>query len=206
MGAFFDDNFNPVGILQTSMGFLQGGPVVEKDFPGDLADLLGLFGIQKDGVFIPWDAGPPTALGTGPLYSWVNFDEVGNASDPNYMDTTGTLLYTNWREEMVDIQDVAFSLYWGGTNFPEWYYTTRIGLDGQAASGPYASGYGLNFFHNDRIEDLPLLNIRASDHEGYNHQDVLFAAADRPSHRESEVLGPMMDFVFANSAGSVSVP
>jgi len=206
LGAFFDDNFNPVGILQTSMGFLQGGPVVEKDFPGDLADLLGLFGIQKDGVFIPWDAGPPTALGTGPLYSWVNFDEVGNASDPDYMDTTGTLLYTNWREEMVDIQDVAVSLYRGGTNFPEWYYTTRIGLDGEAASAPYASSYGLNFYHNDRIEELPLLNIRASELEGYNHQDVLFAAADRSSHRESEVLGPMMDFVFANSTGSVSVP
>jgi len=206
LGAFFDDNFNPVGILQTSMGFLQGGAVVEKEFPGDLADALGLFGIQKDGVFIPWDAGPPSALGTGPLYSWVNFDEVGNASDPYYMDTTGTLLYTSWREEMVDIQDVAVSLYRGDTNFPEWYYTTRIGLDGQAACAPYASGYGLNFFHNDRINDLPLLNIRASDHEGYNHQDVLFAAADRPSHRESEVLGPMMDFVFANSTGSVTVP
>ena len=66
LGVFFDDNFNPVGILQTSMGFLQGGAVVEKEFPGDLADALGLFGIQKDGVFIPWDAGPPSALGTGP--------------------------------------------------------------------------------------------------------------------------------------------
>ena len=178
LGVFFDDNFNPVGILQTSMGFLQGGPVVEKGFPGDLADVLGLFGIQKEGVFIPWDAGPPTALGTRPLYSWVNFDEVGNASDPDYIDTTGTFLYTNWREEMVDVQDVAVALYRGGTNFPEWYYTTRIGLDGQAASGPYASAYGLNFFHNDGIGYLPLLNIRASELEGYNHQDVLFAAAD----------------------------
>jgi hypothetical protein len=206
LGAFFDDNFNPVGILQTSMGFLQGGPVAEKEFPGDLADLLGLFGIQKDGLFIPWDAGPPSDLGTGPLYSWVNFDEVGNALDPDYRDMTGALTYTNWREEMVDIQDVAASLYLGGTNFPEWYYTTRIGLDGQAASGPYASGYGLTFFHNDRIEDLPLLNFNASEIEGYNHQDVLFAAADRPSHRESEILGPMIDFVFANSKGSVTVP
>jgi hypothetical protein len=205
LGIFFDDNFNPVGILQTSTGFLQGGAVVEKEFPGDLADLLGLFGIKKDGVFIPWDAGPVYALGTGPLYAWVNFDEVGNASDPDYQDTTGALTYTTWREEMVDIQDVAVSLYRGGTNFPEWYYTTRIGLDGQAASAPYASGYGLNFFHNDRIEDLPLLNIRASEHEGYNHQDVLFAAADRPSHRPSEVLGPMKDFVFANSTGTVVV-
>jgi hypothetical protein len=104
---------------------------------------------------------------------------------------------------MVDIQDVAVSLYWGDTNFPEWYYTTRIGLDSQAASTPYGSSHGLNFLHNDRIEDLPLLNINASDREGYNHQDVLFAAADRPSHRPSEVLGPMMEFVFEHSTGSV---
>jgi hypothetical protein len=138
----------------------------------------------------------------------VNFDAVANDSEPEYWDTTGSLLYTNKMEEVVDIQDVAVALYRGGTNFPEWYYTTRIGLDGQAASGPYASEYGLNFFHNDRIEGLPLRNLNASDpeREGYNHQDVLFAAADRPNHRKSEILGPMMDFVFANSTGSVTVP
>jgi hypothetical protein len=107
---------------------------------------------------------------------------------------------------MVDIQDVAVSLYRGGTNFPEWYYTTRIGLDSQAATTPYGSSHGLNFLHNDRIEELPLKNINASDLEGYNHQDVLFAAADRPTHRRSEVLGPMMDFVFAESSGTVTVP
>lgn len=206
LGVFFDDNFNPVGILETSMGFLQGGSVVAKDFPGDLADALGLFGIKKDGVFIPWDAGPANALGSGPLYSWVNFDEVGNALDPDYQDTAGTVTYTNWREEMVDIQDVALSLYQGDTNFPEWHYASRISLDGQAASAPYQADYGLLFFHNDRIEDLPLLNINASDREGYNHQDVLFAAADRPSHRPSEVLAPMMEFVFTKNGGSVVVP
>ena len=51
-----------------------------------------------------------------------------------------------------------------------------------------------------------MLNLNASDpeREGYNHQDVLFAAADRPNHRESEILGPMMNFVFTNSAGFVT--
>ena len=169
---------------------------------------VGLFGIVNEGLFIPWDAGEPLDLGNGPLYSWVNFDEVGNASDRYYRDTTDTITYTSWMEEMVDIQDVALSLYQGDTNFPEWYYTTRIGLDSQAATTPYGSSHGLNFLHNDRIEGLPLLNINASDLEGYNHQDVLFAAVDRPSHRPTpfEVLGPMMDFVFDNSSGTVTVP
>ncbi len=205
LGIFFDDNFNPVGFLETSMGFLHGGAVVEKDFPGGLASMLGIWGIKEDGVFIPWDAGPPNARGTGPLYSWVNFDEVGNALDPDYQDTTGALTYTTWREEVSDIQDVALSLYRGATNFPEWYYSSRLGLDAEAALGPYSSTYGLNFLHNDRIEDLPIVNFYAADIEGYNHLDVLFAAVDRPGHRQNEVFSPLMNFVFSNSGGSVTV-
>ena len=168
--------------------------------------MFGFYGIQADGVFIAWDAGPANALGTGPLYSWVNFDEVGNASNPDYRDTTGALTYTNWRQEVSDIQDVALSLYRGPTNFPEWYYTSRIGLDTSAASGAYSSAYGLSFLHNERIEELPIINIYAEDIEGYNHLDVLFAAVDRPDHRVNEVFGQIMDFVFLNSGGSVSVP
>ncbi len=206
LGIFFDDNFNPVGFLETSMGFLQGGPVVAKNFPGGLADMLGIWGIKADGVFIPWDAGPPGALGTGPLYSWVNFDEVGNALDPDYQDTTGTVTYTNWREEVSDIQDVAVSLYRGPTNFPEWYYTSRLGLDTEAALGSYSSTFGLYFLYNDSIEDLPIINIYASDIEGYNHLDVLFAAVDRPDHRPNEVFSSLMNFVFSNSGGSVLIP
>ncbi len=165
-----------------------------------------MFGIKNEGVFIPWDAGLPTDLGNGPLYSWVNYDEVGNALDPDYQDTTGSLTYTNWKEEVSDIQDVALGLYWGKTNFPEWYYTSRIGLDTNGASGPYNAAYGLNFFHNDMIDAIPLINIYASDHEGYNHLDVLFAAVDRTSHRQNEVFGTIMDFVFDNCFGMVTVP
>jgi hypothetical protein len=206
LGVLLDDNFNPVPFMEVSIGFLFNGAVVVKDFPGALADLIGMPGIKKDGVFIPWDAGPPFSLGTGPLYAWANFDRVGNSSDPDYQDTAGTLTYTNWVEEVSDIQDVALSLYQGATNFPEWYYTSRIGLDTRAASAPYSSAYGLDLLHNDRIGDLPLLNIPASDHPGYNHLDVLYAAVDRPGHRENEVFAPMIDFVLSHSGGSVAVP
>jgi hypothetical protein len=205
-GALLDDNFNPVPFMEASMGFLRGGSVVAKSFPGDLGDLVGLPGLKKDGMFIPWDAGAPFNLGTGPLYSWVNFDQVGEASDPAYQDTTGALTYTTWTEEVSDIQDVALSLYQGASNFPEWYYTSRIGLDSKAATTAYNGSYGLNFFHNDRIADLPFLNINAADHPGYNHLDVLYAAVDRPSHRENEVFAPLMDFVLENSGGTVLVP
>jgi len=206
VGVLLDDNFNPVPFMEASMGSLRGGAVVAKDFPGALADLIGLPGLKKDGVFIPWDAGPLLSLGTGPLYSWVNFDQVGDASDPLYQDTTGSLTYTTWIEEVSDLQDVALSLYQGPSNFPEWYYASRIGLDSRAAPTAYNTTYGLNFLYNDHIQELPLLNINASDHPGYNHLDVLYAAADRPSHRENEVFSSLMEFTLANSGGSVVVP
>jgi hypothetical protein len=43
--------------------------------------------------------------------------------------------------------------------------------------------------------------------EGYNHLDVLFAAADRPYHRPNEVFGRLLELVRLNEGGmSVQVP
>lgn len=211
LGIFLDDNFQPVSFLEASLGFLKGGPVVEKTFPGDLAELLGMGGtIKSDGVFIAWDAGPPYALGTGPLYSWVNFDEVGNASHPNYMDTTGKTIYTTWTEEVTDINAFAHALYRGPSNFMEWYFTNRISLDSQAAAAPFNKDFGLNFLHGDILNTFPIVNFSVrSDPQlkGYNHHDVLFAAVDRPYHRPNEVFGRLLTFVFDNAGGmSVVVP
>ena len=145
--------------------------------------------------------------GNGPLYRWVNYDRVGNASDPEFTDTTGFLTYTTWMNEVTDIQDVAASLYQGPSNFPEWYFTSRISLDTRAANTSYNTAHGLNFIHNGRLteSEIPMINIYAGDKEGYNHLDVLFAAVDRPDHRESAVAGPILEFVFANSSGTVTV-
>lgn len=102
LGMMLDDNFMPISIIQTSMGFVNGGAVVVKNFP--LPDSLArvpllqkLFGgfLGKDRLFIANDAGPSVhELGTGPLYSWTNYDEIGNPSDPNYRSTDGSLTYT----------------------------------------------------------------------------------------------------------------
>jgi len=209
LGVFLDDNFQVVSFLQASLGFLAGGAVVEKNFPGDLADLLGMGStIKSDGVFIPWDAGPFNELGSGPLYSWVNFDEVGNASDPDYTDTKGELTYTSWTQEVTDIHDFALSLYQGPSNFMEWYFTSRISLDSSAAAADFNADYGLNFLHGDILENFPIVNFSVrSDPQlaGYNHHDVLFAAVDRPSHRPNEVFGRLLEFVFDNTDGTTVV-
>jgi len=224
LGVILDDNFMPVKIVQASMGFLEGGAVVRKDFPlpGDMAqipilgDLLGSF-ISLDTLFIANDAGPSyVELGKGPLYKWVDFDQVGRVSDPEYRDTGGSLAYTTMMEEVSDIRDVAQVLYKGPSNFLEWYFTTRLMLDMMALLFPFAPEYGLNYLHASELDGLPHLEIMAGSNlnpfsqgtppgerlvlEGYNHIDVLTAAADRPSLRENESFAPIIGFMLENSS------
>ena len=230
LGVFMDDNFQPVKMLQASLGFLHGGSVVEKKFPGPLSKLLGIKGIDLDGLFIPWDAGPPDRLGTGPLYSWINFDEVGNAKDPDYRSQDGKFTYTTMQEETTDIQDFARLLYRGPSNFTEWYFASRLRLDMGAAAAPFNTDVGLTFFHNAKV-DVPVIAFGAPHGDvpelsgwneyrdsiastecvtivapGYNHLDINCAAVDRPSHRKNVVFKPLMDFVFQHSGGKVFVP
>jgi len=233
LGVLVDDNFQPHSLLQVGLGFLHGGPVVEKLFPGAYAPLLETLVsksfvayIDKDDLFIPWHAGDSKLqLGTGPLYSWVDFDEVGNALDPDYQDTTGTLTYTNWREEMVDIQDFARSVYMGPSNSVEWYFSNRLYQDLQAVLNLGQEdliNHELYFLHGNRIDDFPpMIQFLASgisnqnnprpqdvvigpqDLYGYSHVDVVIAAVDRPTHRPNEVFEPLMNFVLDNSSGTV---
>ncbi len=230
LGVLMDDNFQPVTMLQASLGFLQGGAVVEKDFPGSLADLLGLRKIDRDGLFIAWDAGPLSELGTGPLYRWVNFDRIGDEAHPEYRDQTGTVTYTTMTEEVTDIQDFARLIYRGPSNFAEWYFPARLKLDIGAAASPFNGDQGLNFFHNAEV-DVPVIAFGAPHGDvpevsgwdayrqsiastefttlmapGYNHMDIITAAADRPGRRPNEVFGPLLDFVLSHSGGRVLVP
>ena len=230
LGVFMDDNFQPVKMLQASLGFLEAGPVVAKEFPGPLADLLGLGGIDPDGLYIAWDAGAPIFPGTGPLYRWVNYDAVGNASDPEYRDVRDTFTYTTWEEETTDIQDFARMMYRGPSNFTEWYFPARLRLDMGAAASPFNADAGLTFFHNAEV-DVPVIAFGAPHGDvpdisgwdayrdsiasseflaymapGYNHLDIVSAAVDRPGHRENLVFEPLIDFVLRHSGGQVWVP
>jgi hypothetical protein len=225
LGVVFDDSFAPVGMIQNSMGFLGGGAVVEKQFPMSelirniplLSDVLALI-LGSGDYFIANDAGPSAfELGEGPLYHWVNFDEVGDEGDSLYQDTEGEVTYTSKANEVADIQDVARIIYKGPTNLTEWYFSTRLLIDLMAALFPYGADYGLNFLHGDRVGELPkieflgeqgvlsgglldlLLPYEYEFIEGYNHLDVLTASANTPDHRENEVIGPLIDFVLENA-------
>ncbi len=225
LGVVFDDSFAPVGMIQNSMGFLGGGAVVEKSFPmaGPISSiplvgglLGGFFG--KGPYFIANDAGPDVRrLGRGPLYYWVNFDEIGDESDPLFQDTAGKVTYTYLDNEVSDIRDVARMIFWGPTNLTEWYFSTRLILDQIAAFFPNSVKYGLNFLHGAEAKKMPKIEFIAEQGvisegtfmfvpvpihgkiiKGYNHMDVLSACANAPDRRKNEVIDDLLAFVLEN--------
>ncbi len=220
-GCVVDDNFEPMIALQASFGFLNSGPVVRKEFPlpEDLANLPWLNpggSIDMDGKFIANDAGSSYfQLGTGPLYTWANFDEIGDGADPNYSSTDGTLTYTTAEKEVSDVTDVARSMFESPTNALEWYFTTRIWVDVWASEQAFSTKYGYAYLHKEKIDSIPRIEFIAGDGpmhamidtlppevrvlKGYNHLDVLTAAPDRPSRRPNEVIDPLLDFVQTNA-------
>jgi len=216
LGLITDDNFQPSTILQTSLGFLRGGAVVEKTLLQEMRPLLELLLpdyvpiMDFDGLFTPWDAGDPCCPGSGPLYSWVNFDEIGNAGDPDFKDPTGTVTFTTMTEEVTDIQDYARIVYRGPSNSGEWYFPARLPMDMRAAASEFdTSSYGLHYSH-EIPGDFPIKEFLTDNHpnpdpnlSGYNHIDVVLAAVDRPERRPNEVFGRLMEFVFDHSNGAV---
>ncbi len=171
--------------------------------------------------YIANDAGPDALhLRRGPLYRWVNFDEVGDAADPLFQDREGKVTYTAMENEVSDIHDVARVIFKGPLNLTEWYFSTRLVADIAAALFPFARDYGINFLHGERVDELPKIEFIAEQGvlaggtfmffpvpgerkliKGYNHMDVLTACANAPSRRPNEVIEPLIDFVRENVGG-----
>ena len=189
LGLFSDDNFQPISIGRVSLGFLAGGPVVRRG---------RLFG--SGGLFVP------AATDNGTFYTWANFDTTGSADDPAYTDTTGAVTLTTAETEVTDIQDYARAVFEGPLNFYEWYFPGRLSVDLGIATAPFRARYGIRSDHLDGIDALPKIEFLAQNIPGYDHLDVLCAAADRPQRRKNEVLAPLLEFLKAHSTGTVLVP
>ncbi len=200
LGIFLDDNFQPVTIGRMSMGFLAGGPVARRRFPGQLLEELRLNTLfDAENIFV--------ACGDNEsLYRWANFDTVGTSADPLYQDCSGMVTLTTVNEEVTDIQEAAAAMYAGPLNFFEWYFPARLRLDIEAAGADYSKSYGLWLCYADALDGVPKYELLEEDVEGYDHLDFLLAAADRPQRRENEVLKPLLEFVLSLSDGTVTVP
>jgi hypothetical protein len=185
LGALMDDNSQPLSILQTSVGFFDGGRIADKDFPlpadlradPALGSLRGLFGNRP--MAIPDEP-------NGPLYTWRNFDRVGAPDDPGYRDRDGQP-FTSADQEVTDIQELAGSMSEQPLDFTEHYFPTKLITDIQQAGAPEVSR---DVVHSGGITANPTITLVAGDGiladrvapelqaviaPGYQHLDVLTA-------------------------------
>ncbi|NED55618.1 hypothetical protein G3I24_32635, partial [Micromonospora aurantiaca] len=123
LGGLLDDNSEPLAFMQASVGFWDGGKIVDKEFPApNNLDEIGLGGLSrllgKDKKAIPDQPG-------GPLYTWRNYDRVGAPDDPVRTSKDGTP-FTSAGKEVTDIAELARSLSEHPLDFTEHYFPTKM--------------------------------------------------------------------------------
>ncbi|MEV0638322.1 hypothetical protein AB0I77_25935 [Streptomyces sp. NPDC050619] len=180
LGALMDDNSVPLAFLQSSVGFFDGGPVVDKGFP------VANGGDQQPGLFgTAYKAIPDRPH--GPLYTWRDYDRVGDPDDPGYRSADGTP-FTSAGKEVTGLQELARSLAEQPLDFTEQYFPTKLVTDIQLATSPQVKRLVV---HPQGLTANPTLTVLAGDGllagripsdlhpvvaDGYQHLDVLTAA------------------------------
>ena len=222
LGTFMDDNSMPLGIVQSSVGFFNGGPVADKNFP--LPNLVGQIpglewltgGILGTGrLAIPTDYGKKCFLffcwyepGTGPLYKWRNYNALGGVTIPR---TATGAPYTTVAEEVSDVNDLALSLSAMPANFIEAYFPMKLQLDsmlmlaGSTAAAPGAvhpGGASLRPNLNVIAGGGPvkgiasLLSPQSPVVDGYQHLDVLTAAPAQNDGQPEETVSHLLEYLY----------
>jgi hypothetical protein len=203
LGALLDDHSQPLAFLETSVGFFDGGPVVDKDFPlpHELKNVPGLESLSAQlGV-------EPMAIPDrphGPLYTWRNYDRVGAPDDPVYKRRNGEP-FTNAGKEVTDIQELARSLAEHPLDFTEQYFPTKLSTDLFQSEAPQVSRDAV---HEEGLTANPTIRLLAGDSftdpptastetivmPGYQHLDVLTAAPRQNNGRPEQVAANLARF------------
>lgn len=198
LGALMDDNSVPLAFLQSSVGFFDGGPIVDKSFP------VANGGDQQPGLFgTAYKAIPDRPH--GPLHTWRNYDRVGDPDDPGYRSADGTP-FTGAGKEVTDIQELARSLAEQPLDFTEQYFPTKLVTDLQLATSPQVKRL---IVHPEGLTADPTLTVLAGDGllagrvpadlhpvvaDGYQHLDVLTAAPEQNNGRPEPVSTALTEF------------
>ncbi|WP_405182431.1 hypothetical protein OG225_16105 [Nocardia sp. NBC_01377] len=191
LGAILDDNSQPFGFLQTSVGFVGGGPVGPKSFP--VPDAVAHSPLAM-GMFGDAPKVSPTVFAPGTVYRWLDYDDIAALTTPEARP------YTSPGSEVTAIAELARDLSEPPLDFTEWYFPTRLSLDLQQTAAP---SFARNHIHLDGVNRNPILTFRGSggipvadsgsprdeviELPGYNHIDVLTAAA-RQNNGQPEVV------------------
>lgn len=198
LGALMDDQSVPLAFLQSSVGFFDGGPITDKNFPATNGSSAqpGLFGTEYKAI---------PAVPHGPLYTWRDYDRVGDADDPGYRSSDGTP-FTAAGKEVSDIQELARSMGTQPLDFTEQYFPTKLVTDLQLSISPQVKRLVV---HPDGLTARPTLTVLAGDGllagripadlhpvvaDGYQHLDVLTAAPVQNNGRPEPVSTALTEF------------
>ncbi|MFC9680915.1 hypothetical protein [Streptomyces sp. NPDC056948] len=198
LGALLDDNSVPLAFLQTSVGFFDGGPIADKSFP------VANGGAQQPGLYgTAYKAIPDRP--EGPLYTWRNYDRVGDPDDPGYRSADGTP-FTGAGEEVTDVRQLARSLAEQPLDFTEQYFPTKLVTDIQQGTSPQVKKLVV---HPGGLTANPVLTVLAGEGllagrvppelhpvvaDGYQHLDVLTAAPTQNNGRPEIVSTSLAGF------------
>lgn len=188
LGAFLDDDTQPLSFIRTSLGVYDTGPVGRKT-------------ISQGGNLLF-----PTSTST--LYGWANFDEPL----PAFPQPNGAP-YSTPGTEITDVQDMARVLHAGPLEFAEEYFPTRITTDisfSQAGArsgdlrhvryiGGPAARPRLTVFAQDGVTDRKAPPVRSGDVvlelPGYDHLDVVTASPRQNHGRPEDTAKAVIDFM-----------
>jgi hypothetical protein len=198
LGALLDDNSVPLAFLQSSVGFFDGGPITDKNFPAanGTSAQPQLFGVEYKAI---------PAEPHGPVYTWRNYDRVGAADDPGHRSADGTP-FTSAGKEVTDIRELARSLAEQPLDFTEQYFPTKLVTDIELANSPQIRQL---LVHPEGLQANPTLTVLAGDGllagripsglhpvvaPGYQHLDVLTAAPAQNNGRPEIVSSSLAEF------------
>lgn len=190
LGALLDDNSQPFGFLQSSVGFIGAQPVTDKAFP----TLPGMEALPVIGSALGDARKAAPAVYGDPLvvYTWNDYDSLD--------DSEQTARYTDSTSEVTSIAQLARSLAEPPLDFTEWYFPTTLATDLTQSGSTAIREHRL---HRDGVERNPILTLQGTggielppsghpnDHpiviQGYNHLDVLTAAQTQNNGRPEVV-------------------
>ncbi|UUY05296.1 hypothetical protein LRS13_07180 [Svornostia abyssi] len=192
LGAFMDDNSQPLSFIKTSIGSYTGGALLPKVFPFTDGPLM----------FYPVEDAKP--------YGWA-----GHLEPQSTARRGDGRLYTTAASEVTDPQDLARVLHGAPLDFLEQYYSTMLTVDSVLAGAGSRDGDFARLRYTDAALGKPRLSVIAGDGlgqakqpagvpgvpsvvevlPGYDHVDVITASPRQSSGQPERSAKATTDFV-----------